>query len=254
MKGNDQQTPGDYATLRLFAEMFYDAQECRKAMANKVRSGSVDPILASAMDHYEAAEKMFSDALKRAMRRTANPGILAWQKEQNGIGEHLLGRLLGAIGTPRVATPKHWEGRGKDNRVLVETEPRPRTIAQLWSYCGHGDPARKLHRGIGADELMALGSPRTKAIVWNIACACLKAGVRTDELGNHKAISHYGDVYLNRRYLTEDRVHASECVRCGPSGKPAPAGSPWSNAHKHADALRIVGKEVLRDLWKAAGE
>lgn len=60
------------------------------------------------------------------------------------------------------------------------------------------------------------------------------------------------DVYDARRLTTIDRVHATPCVRCGPASKPAPEGSPWSLAHQHADALRIVGKELLRDLWHAA--
>lgn len=62
----------------------------------------------------------------------------------------------------------------------------------------------------------------------------------------------YRAVYNNRRAETFDRVHDKPCVRCGPSGNPAEAGSPWSKTHQHADALRIVGKEILADLWKAA--
>ncbi len=46
-----------------------------------------------------------------------------------------------------------------------------------------------------------------------------------------------------------DKTHTVECVRCGPSGKPAQPGSPWSKGHQHAHALRVVGKEILRDLW-----
>lgn len=38
-------------------------------------------------------------------------------------------------------------------------------------------------------------------------------------------------------------------VRCGPAGKPAPEGSPLSDGHKHARAIRITAKAILRDLW-----
>lgn len=65
--------------------------------------------------------------------------------------------------------------------------------------------------------------------------------------------SPYRDVYEDARERYGDRVHAVECVRCGPSGKPALVGSPWSAAHQHAASLRLVGKELLRDLWIAAG-
>jgi len=42
------------------------------------------------------------------------------------------------------------------------------------------------------------------------------------------------------------------CVRCGPSGKPALPGSDWSAGHRHADALRVTAKEILKGLWLAS--
>jgi len=62
----------------------------------------------------------------------------------------------------------------------------------------------------------------------------------------------YRKIYEERRRVTLDRVHAEPCVRCGPSGKPAQSASPWSDAHRHADGLRLVGKAILKDLWLAA--
>lgn len=62
----------------------------------------------------------------------------------------------------------------------------------------------------------------------------------------------YRFIYDQRREATLDRLHQNDCRRCGPSGKPALSGTPWSRAHQHADALRIVGKAILRDLWLAA--
>lgn len=251
-----------YAALRLLAEMFFDVQEFRKAAENKARSGTVDELIVTpVMQHYEQSEKLLSKALVKCFRQTVPPGVLTWQAEQLGIGEHLLARLLGAIGNPRVAAPKHWEGRGKTKRVLASDPSYERTVSQLWSYCGVGDPSRTLHKGITADELLARGNPRTKALVWNIAAACVKAGVRKDEdcddsdgydLKHRTGMSNYGALYLDRRGQTIERVHAAECVRCGPAGNAAQPGTPWSPAHQHADALRIVGKEVLRDLWRAA--
>ena len=46
-----------------------------------------------------------------------------------------------------------------------------------------------------------------------------------------------------------DAVHAAECKRCGPKGKPAQPGSPLSAAHQHARAIRLIAKAILRDLW-----
>lgn len=47
-------------------------------------------------------------------------------------------------------------------------------------------------------------------------------------------------------------VHRVPCHRCGPAGRPALIGSPLSDGHKDARALRLVAKAVLRDLWMAA--
>jgi hypothetical protein len=227
-----------YDELHLYAEMFYDVQEFRKAAASKVRSMTVTPavVAGEALRHYERAEHELSLTMRRCLRETAHPYVLEWQKREKGIGEHLLARLLGAVGDPRTARPMHWEGSGKA-RILVADEPRERSVSQLWSYCGHGDATRKRRHGMTEAEAAALGNPRAKMVLWNIACACIK----TD--------GHYREVYNKRRAATELRQHAAACVRCGPSGKPAEPGSPWSKAHQHADALRIVGKAVLRDLW-----
>jgi hypothetical protein len=64
--------------------------------------------------------------------------------------------------------------------------------------------------------------------------------------------SPYRAIYDARRAATADRVHETPCVRCGPSGKPAQPGTPWSAGHQLADALRIVSKEILKDLWREA--
>lgn len=60
------------------------------------------------------------------------------------------------------------------------------------------------------------------------------------------------EVYDRRKAATEGKLHAAPCVRCGPSGRPAQVGTPWSAAHRHADALRIVSKELLKGLWREA--
>lgn len=269
---------GSYDELRMYAEAFFDAQEARKAMKNKIRSAADPVFFEVAAKHYKAVEEEMSPAMILCLREIAPPGVLAWQKLEKGIGEHLLGRLLGRVGDVRIAIPKHWEGTGK-KRILVAEDPRPRTAAQLRSYCGHGDPERKLHKNMTAEEVLAVGDPKIKSIVWNIAKACIRAGVRSyceDEefvplgkpgtpehlicalCGEKKqyhasiSISRYGALYLARREQTEDYVHAKPCVRCGPKGKPAQIGTPWNKGHQLGDAQRVVGKEVLNDLWSAA--
>lgn len=60
----------------------------------------------------------------------------------------------------------------------------------------------------------------------------------------------YREVYDKAREKYEDAIHRLDCKRCGPAGKPAQVGSPISAGHQHARAVRIVAKEVLKDLWR----
>lgn len=159
--------------------------------------------------------------LQRLMRQ--HP-LGPWVKAQRGIGEKQGARLLAVIGDPYVN----------------EQSGEIRTVSQLWSYCGHGDPNRKVRKGMTQAELFTLGNPVAKSRTWLISCAILKSQ------------GPLSSVYYDRKAITEGRVHATDCRRCGPSGHPALAGSPWSDAHRHADALRVTGKTVLRGLWLEA--
>lgn len=238
----------DYTELKFLAQTFESAQDARMALENKIRS-SADPLFFNpAIAHYKAVEHEMGLAIRKTMRKTVAPGIIEWQRAERGIGEHLLARLLGSIGDPRVAIPHHWEGKGKENRVLVAEAPRPRTIGQLWAYCGHGNPKRCLHKDMTAEDLAAVGNRSIKSVVWNLSKGAMIQGVRKTDDGGRVAISHYGTVYLARRTATMDRLHQADCPQCL-----SLVGTPWKDGHSHADALRIVGKEILRDLWISAG-
>lgn len=176
--------------------------------------------LAVIVDMLAKVEHQSTLDLQRMMR---NHPLGPWIKAQKGIGDKQGARLLAVIGDP---------SRFPDGT--------PRTVSQLWSYCGHGDPTRKRRKGMTQADLFALGNPVAKSRLWLISTACLKAQ------------GPYADVYYARKEQTEGREHATDCVRCGPSGHPALTGSPWSLAHRHADALRVTGKAILRDLWVEA--
>lgn len=232
---------GGWLELRIWAEMFEDAQKSRIASVNRAERGGVDPVVYDAYtEALVTAEKVCGLHMRRCYRRVVPDAIREWQKVTPGIGEHLLARLLGNLGHPVWTTPHHWEGTGAA-RVLVTDAPFERTVGQLWQYCGHGAPGRA-KKGATAEDLAALGSPKLKMIVHLLAEACMKT--RT---------SPYRLTYERVREEVAEKVHTVECVRCGPSGKPAQPGSPWSPGHQHAHALRIVGKELLRDLWIVAG-
>lgn len=228
--------------LSLLADVREDAQRNRIANENRLRhltrteadeDGEVRGLglderhpdvarLAALVDMLADVEHHATLNLNRRMRQ--HP-LGPWLKQQKGVGHGTLpARLLAILGDPYV------------NVATGEV----RTVSQLWSYCGHGDATRKRRKGMSQAELLAMGHPDAKKILHLIAESTMKSG------------GPYREVYDARKAATEDREHATECVRCGPSGKPALPGSPWSNAHRHADALRIVGKEILRDLWLEA--
>lgn len=160
--------------------------------------------------------------LTRALR--AHP-LALWVREQKGVGEKQGGRLIAVLGDPYMRPVLKLADGTWD-------PARPRTVSELWAYCGL-KPGQKRKRGERANW-----SAAAKMRAWNIAGSMLKAGNR--------------EGYDKRKAATEGRLHAAECVRCGPKGKPAQPGTQWSDAHRHADALRVVSKEVLKELWREA--
>lgn len=234
----------------IWAEMHNDAQKSRIASTNRAERGGVEPAIYQAyVESVERSEHICKLALGRTYRRVVPATIIAWQKEQRGIGEHLLARLLGHLGDPYIATPYRWMASPPEDhecggtcgaqRHLVALEPFTRTVGQLWSYCGHGDPARKRRRLMDADDALAAGSPVCKMLVHLLAEACVKQAP-----GNR-----YRDHYDEARAKYADRIHVEACAPC--HAKPE---QPWKPGHQHAAAQRYVGKQILRDLWLAARE
>lgn len=242
------------------SDMLDDLEEVRIRTENRLRSltdaehGKGLPtdcreavFLASMVDSLNALEHSAKLQLQRAMR--AHP-LGAWVKRTVGIGEKQGARLLAALDDP------YWNG----------LHDRPRTVSELWAYCGlhviHPPRDNQAHPddvGTGArpdqvrreTQVASVGVAPTRKRgqkenwngiarkrVWLIAESCMK-----------KSHSPYRPVYEAGRAKYADAVHPAPCARCGPSGHPAAAGSPLSAGHQHARALRLVSKAILRDLW-----
>jgi len=100
-------------------------------------------------------------------------------------------------------------------------------------------------------------SATAKMRAYLIAEACIKqlaAGCK--ELGENRhlpdggcACGRYRTVYDYGRIKYAESLHPADCKRCGPAGKPALAGTPLSAGHQHSRAMRLVMKELLKDLW-----
>ncbi len=260
--------------LALLADVLDDLERTRIANENRLRQLTRDeddsdginrgfglttdqPQVASVLslvNGLAAMEHQATLALQRAVRQHPLGG---WIKTTAGVGEKQGARLLAAIGDP------YWNS----------LHDRPRTVSELWAFSGYhvlrtghsttdahgvaagadrrpggGDTSHSLpdtqDRSVGVATSRTRGqranwSPTTKMRAYLVAEACMKCRQ-----------SPYRAVYDDTRLKYADAIHNVECRRCGPSGKPAPAGSPLSDGHKHARALRAVAKEVLRDLWR----
>jgi len=95
-------------------------------------------------------------------------------------------------------------------------------------------------------------SAEAKSRACLIAAQCIRYTGEPDTNGKSTSRSPYRDVYDKRKANTDGRLHRTPCPQCGPKGHPAQPGSPWSDGHRHADALRITAKELLKHLWREA--
>lgn len=221
----------NYALLTIYADLVDDLERSRIATENRIRALRTIKGLGDTPEEKRLVQ--IADGLSEAERKAVNELRKAvklhplgeWISEQQGVGEKIAGRVLGVLGDPYL-------------RIDPETgEVKPRLVSQLWSYCGYGDAEAQVRR---KGEL-ANWNAELKKHTYLIAVSCMK---------NRK--SPYRKVYDERREQDAEAVHEKDCVRCGPSGKPAKKGSPLSDAHKHARALRAVSKAFLKDLWLEA--
>lgn len=197
------------------------------------------------------AEKDSIKSLQRLMRTN---DLGPWGKSKRGIGEKQLARLLAAIGNPYIRPTITRE----DGSVLPEG---PRSLTSLYAYSGlivdENGVAVRRRRGVKTNW-----SNTAKMRAYVIAESCIKQLDRsTCEKNDDTSLvthvtgcgcSEFRIVYDNAKQRYSNALHSFECVRCGPSGKPAQAGSALSDGHKHMRAVRSVMKAVLRSLYYEA--
>ena len=172
----------------------------------------------------DALKKIEDDVSKELEKQFSAHPLAPWIKSRKGLGLKQTGRLLAAVGDP------YWH----------DVEDRPRLVSELWAYCGldvrDGAAPRKK---TGAKSNWN-NAARMRA--WNMAQKCMQL--------YNKVGGPYGELYYKAKEKYADAVHLVPCAQCTPKGKPpAEVGSALKDGHKHARALRIVSKEILRDLW-----
>jgi hypothetical protein len=185
-----------------------------------------DPAMCRARDLLNAlaaAEHQGALSLQYQMRH--HP-LGPWLAAQRGIGEKQGARLLATIGDPYMR-PQITREDG-----TVEP-PRPRLVSELWSYCGLGDAGKQVRR----KYVKANWSSKAKSRAYLIAESCMKTLRKPctradgDDFAVHAGGCHcspYRLLYDAERERLANAVHATECIRCGPAGEPALAGSPLS--------------------------
>lgn len=269
----------DLKRLRLLGEQLTDAKKARSATVNRVERGGgaewdVGTILiADAWEKEVVAGKMLTEHYKQVA-----PGeVRAWAAEIPGLGTgELFPRMIAIIGNPLRAIPHHWatndelvfeDGRwqqGAKAKEPIEDEPYDRGVRQLWSWAGCGDPDRnpKYMTKPTREELMAAGMRTTlRPLLYTFSSYLLRAHTRSDAV----AASQYWKIFTTAKDAGLRKTHTRQCQNkkrppltsngCGTVQHPewgAP-GSPWRPGHAQAHAHRIVHKELLHDLWHAAG-
>lgn len=220
----------DFTDINVFAEVISDVEDARIKLSNRIfamtERGDDNIDLKFIKNQMEETERLATRGLQTAMKR--HP-LGEWVRLQRGIGEKQAGRLLSVIGDPYI------KGAQKEDGEIVE-EARPRLVSELWAYSGmhvvDGEAPRH-QRGVQGNW-----NDTARMRIRLISESCIRT------MGGY-----YRRVYDDARTKYADSVHARDCKRCGPSGRPALVGSPLSDGHRHARALRIVSKEILKDMW-----
>lgn len=250
-----------YVMLTRLCQIFDDVESLIMANENRLRSllaiGFDETSEAKLLRHVVESLKVHKHQIDLELRRTLRKHPLGpWMKKQIGIGERQGARLLGAVDDP------YWNA--------AANRPR-RGPAELWAYCGlhtlpvdhnyadthtehvngnstrgHGDQVpRNAQQTVVS---VAARRQRGQKANWNTDAKSRAYLVAESCMKQRK--SPYRIVYDQRKEATVGRLHQHPCLRCGPKGRPAPIGSPWSDGHRNADALRIVSKEILKHLWR----
>jgi len=263
-------TDSNAPLLALLADALDDIERTRIANENRLRQLTRDeadsdgeergfgltleqPQVAALADVVNALGKLEHQSTLNLQRAVRKHPLGPWVKGTVGVGEKQGARLLAAVGDP------YWN----------TLHDRPRLVSELWAYCGlhvlpaaqssldthgegggggkQGDPgqtttaAQPCAAGVAptrARGQRANWSTTAKTRAYLIAESCIK-----------QARSPYRAVYDDGRKKYDGALHAAPCRRCGPAGKPAETGTQLSAGHQHARAMRLVMKEILRDLW-----
>lgn len=182
-----------------------------------------------------AARKLFDDrrdAAEKAMRQMARqlPVWSAWAKDVRGFGELGLALIVAEA------------GKTHDLGAFSSKE-------KLWLMLGLAvfNGERQQRKTSKSEAELHRFSPRRRAEIWVIGDVLLRqqwAGDKTEKGGEPAhPTGPYGEVYARRRAHTEPRVAATADLPYSDRNK-------WTPMRCKNDAVRIMTKRLVRDLWR----
>lgn len=247
--------------LAVLAERVHALEEFRKACANQHQALTDTKIHKDGeyrgqhlpADHPVAAQsaaivdsiKKIEDELVKSLEKELKRSLLGpWIKAQKGLGAKTIARLLASTGDP------YWN----------DLHDRPRTVSELWAFCGYR-PGLKKAKGQQMNwspDAKMRAHVVVEPIIKMISKPCYSVKGDDNEylyavhIDGQCTCSPYRVMWDEARDKYRDSIHPEDCVRCGPSGNPAKAGSIRSAKHQMAMANRLVKKRILQNLWREA--
>lgn len=190
--------------------------------------------LAALVDGLRGLEHAATLQIQRAMRR--HP-LGPWVKSTVGVGEKQAARLLAAVGDP------YWN----------TMHDRPRTVSELWAYSGlHVIPGD--HTPYDSHTPLVAGEQDSTGGDGQPPCAAQRSpAIAARRRKGQRA--NWSTQAKTRAYLiaTSCIKHTSSPYRADYDKRRAHTAvthPDWTLGHSHNDALRIVSKAVLRDMWR----
>jgi hypothetical protein len=193
-------------------------QDARQALAHQIRALVQDKgmegqaevlLLQDLLKQAKSLEEKFARQLDKAMR---GHQLGPWIASRPGIGGPGIGRLIAATGDPYIKPAMVDADTGE-----VLEPARPRSVAELRSYCGLGNAAeQKRRRGV-----QSKWNTEAKVRILNIA----------------RPVEQNFDNYYRPVY---DAAKADWAER------------DCTGMHRRNHAVRVVAKAILKDLWLEA--
>lgn len=253
----------EFWQLKTAASNYYDAYRLTTRISNRLKAldrlgkatdgvGLYDPALGAQLDTAKAGKDESARILRQLYRECAPPAIIKFQSGTIGLGDLLMAQLVGVVGDFKSYTEAWWETTedsshladdsqdgdedGQDGppekRVLVLGETKTAGVRDIWTYCGHGDPAARRRKGGDQADQFKAGSPLAKTITHLMAEFALRKTGEPDKNGRVAAQCPYYPHYLDWK---------AKAVANHPE---------WTLMHAHNHATRKVGKAILKDIWR----